>query len=103
MTRISITIGLLLLVTASFCHAGSPDEWQFEITPYLWAVGKDGRTGVRNVRGTGADLIADVDLSISGGADAGHFSINAATGALAFAAAKDFEAADRVKPPSIQC
>ncbi|WP_419175386.1 hypothetical protein [Desulfosediminicola sp.] len=65
MTRIPVAIALLFLVMPTLCHAGSPDEWQFEVSPYLWAVGKDGRTGVKNVRDTGVDLIADVDLSFS--------------------------------------
>ncbi|MBU4081538.1 MAG: cadherin repeat domain-containing protein, partial [Gammaproteobacteria bacterium] len=50
-------------------------------------------TTVLTVAATDADLPAQtLSYSISGGADAAKFTINASTGALAFAAAPDFEA-----------
>ncbi|MBU3897992.1 MAG: cadherin repeat domain-containing protein, partial [Gammaproteobacteria bacterium] len=50
-------------------------------------------TAVLAVVATDADLPAQtLSYSISGGADAAKFTINASTGALAFAAAPDFEA-----------
>jgi Ca2+-binding RTX toxin-like protein len=48
-------------------------------------------TAVTTVHATDADAGQTIAYSISGGADAAHFTINASTGALAFAAAPDFE------------
>ncbi len=52
-------LGLLPLVVAPMLHAQASeesDQWQFEITPYLFAISLDGTTGV-------AGVTADVDVS----------------------------------------
>jgi Ca2+-binding RTX toxin-like protein len=49
-------------------------------------------TAVTTVAGSDADAGQTLTYSISGGADAGLFAINAATGALRFRSAPDFEA-----------
>jgi Ca2+-binding RTX toxin-like protein len=49
-------------------------------------------SAVTTVVATDADLIGTVTYSISGGADAARFAINANTGVLTFVAAPDFEA-----------
>ncbi len=49
-------------------------------------------TAVTTVTATDADTVGALSFAIDGGADAGLFTIDAATGALAFAAAPDFEA-----------
>jgi len=41
------------------------DEWQFEVSPYLWGVSQSGDTGIRNVKGSGKDLIAELDMGFS--------------------------------------
>ena len=52
----------------------------------------EGTTAVLSVTATDADLPAQtLTFSISGGADAGKFSINAGTGELTFSAVPDFE------------
>jgi Cadherin domain/RTX calcium-binding nonapeptide repeat (4 copies) len=48
-------------------------------------------TAVTTVTSTDADIGASKTFSISGGADAGKFSINASTGVLSFISAPDFE------------
>jgi hypothetical protein len=54
-------------------------------------IGENG-SSVTTVTATDADLIGAITYSITGGADAVRFSINATTGVLTFVAAPDFEA-----------
>lgn len=59
-SQLAILVSILILPTTIFASQG--DSWEFEVTPYLWAVGKSGETGQRKVLG-GADAIADLDMS----------------------------------------
>jgi len=52
----------------------------------------EGGTAVTTVTATDADTVGSITYRIAGGADAGRFTINAATGALSFASTSDFEA-----------
>jgi len=52
----------------------------------------EGSTAVTTVVATDADTVGSLTYRIAGGADAGRFTINAATGALSFASTPDFEA-----------
>ena len=49
-------------------------------------------TAVTTVAGSDPDAATTLSYAIAGGADASHFTINAATGALAFVAPPDYEA-----------
>ena len=54
-------LGLLPLVVAPMLHAqasGENDQWQFEVTPYLFAAGLDGTVGVK---GNDVDIDASFD------------------------------------------
>ncbi len=56
------------------------------------AIGIDeNSTAVTTVTATDADTVGTLSFAIAGGVDSGFFTIDAATGALAFAAAPDFE------------
>lgn len=49
----------------SFSSFANDNDWQFEVTPYLWAVAQNGDTGVRNVKDSDIDLITELDMSTS--------------------------------------
>lgn len=61
MRTIMNSVALVSLLTGLAFSAGSPaatDEWQFEVTPYLFAAGMDGTVGIH-------DHEADIDVSFS--------------------------------------
>jgi len=51
----------LVLVLAFSAATASAGDWEHRLTPYAWAVGQEGDTGVRNM--AGGDLITSYDLS----------------------------------------
>lgn len=53
----------IMPVLAFSVGAASAGDWEHQLTPYAWAVGQKGDTGVRNT--VVGDLIADYDLSPS--------------------------------------
>lgn len=48
------------LLTTAYAQA---DDWQYEVTPYLWGAANDGSTGKLDATDAGDDLISDIDLN----------------------------------------
>ena len=77
----------------------SPDDFRFDAPPTITSNGGDSATvstpentvAVTTVTATDPDVGTTLTYSISGGADAMLFQINASTGALSFISAPDFE------------
>ncbi len=60
-----INTSVIAFLTSFSSIASDNNDWQFEVTPYLWAVAQNGDTGARNVKGSGIDLIAELEMSTS--------------------------------------
>lgn len=63
--KILIAITIMTCLASFSSEASNNDDWQFEVTPYIWGVAQNGDTGARNVKGSGIDLIAELDMSTS--------------------------------------
>ena len=55
-TRSSVLVATGLLGALATCSAHAQDKWSYEMSPFLWAAGIDGREGSNG-------LVADVDAS----------------------------------------
>lgn len=60
-----ISAGIIACLLPCFSYAEQSKDWQFEVTPYIWAVAQNGDSGARNVKGSGIDLIAELEMSTS--------------------------------------
>ncbi|CAL8480869.1 exported protein of unknown function (plasmid) [Caballeronia sp. S22] len=68
-----IVISAVVSLAPALCHAqASPDAWQFEATPYLWAAGFSGwgrigaRTPTTNVDASFTDVWKSLDVGAMG-------------------------------------
>lgn len=66
----SFAILLALLSYSQAAYSTETDDWQFEVTPYLFAAGLDGTVGVRGVTSdidaSFSDLVKDLDVGFMG-------------------------------------
>ena len=59
-------IGLVTVMASALSARAQEGEWQYKLTPYLWAMGIDGDIGVRNatipVDVKFSDAVKDMDV-----------------------------------------